>query len=194
MLRTLLSAAASVALVTTAIAQQHPIPNGRLVSGALSFDGHATAGDFTGRTTTVSGEVVGAPALAGVRGWVEAPVQTLDTGNRRRDRDLNKSMESDKYPTIRFDLSRIIPRGGSNDSVEVVLHGQLRIHGVSREVELPGSIQFTGRDARVRADFPLNLKDYRIGGLSKLLGMLKMYEDIEVHANLLFRLDRPAAS
>lgn len=175
-------------------AQERSIPSGRLVSGTLSFDGHATAGDFVGTTTTVSGQVAGALDLAGVRGWVEAPVQTLKTGNGKRDRDLNKSMESDKYPTLRFDLSRVTRSGGSTDSIGVMLHGRLQIHGVSRDVELPGSVHFTGTQARVRTDFPLNLKDYRIGGLSKLLGMLKMYEDIEVHADLVFRLDSTAGS
>jgi polyisoprenoid-binding protein YceI len=190
----LLGVTAAWSPVAAGSAQHRPIPSGRLVSGTLSFDGHATAGDFTGTTTTVSGQVVGAPDLTGVRGWVEAPVQTLKTGNGKRDKDLNKSMESDKYPTLRFDLSQVIARGGSSDSVDVVLQGQLRIHGVTREVQLPGRIRFSGTDARVRTDFPLNLKDYRIGGLSKLLGMLKMYEDIEVHADLQFRLDPAAAS
>jgi polyisoprenoid-binding protein YceI len=192
--RPVLSAAVYLALAVPTVAQQRPIPNGRLVSGTLSFDGHATAGDFTGTTTTVSGQVVGAPDLTGVRGWVEAPVQTLKTGNGKRDRDLNKSMETDKYPKMRFDLSRVTRRGASEDSVGVVLHGQLRIHGVTREVELPGSLQLSGSQARLRTDFPLNLKDYHIGGLSKLLGMLKMYEEIEVHADLMFRLDQPTAS
>jgi polyisoprenoid-binding protein YceI len=192
--RPVLSAAVYLALAVPTVAQQRPIPNGRLVSGTLSFDGHATAGDFTGTTTTVSGQVVGAPELTGVRGWVEAPVQTLKTGNGKRDRDLNKSMETDKYPKMRFDLSRVTRRGASEDSVGVVLHGQLRIHGVTREVELPGSLQLSGSQARLRTDFPLNLKDYHIGGLSKLLGMLKMYEEIEVHADLMFRLDQPTAS
>jgi polyisoprenoid-binding protein YceI len=192
--RPILSAAVYLALAVPTVAQQRPIPNGRLVSGTLSFDGHATAGDFTGTTTTVSGQVVGAPDLTGVRGWVEAPVQTLKTGNGKRDRDLNKSMETDKYPKMRFDLSRVTRRGASEDSVGVVLHGQLRIHGVTREVELPGSLQLSGSQARLRTDFPLNLKDYHIGGLSKLLGMLKMYEEIEVHADLMFRLDQPTAS
>jgi polyisoprenoid-binding protein YceI len=175
-------------------AQQVPIPDGRLISGTLSFDGHATAGDFTGSTSTVSGEVSGAGDLSSVRGWVEAPVQTLKTGNGKRDKDLNKSMESDKYPNLRFDLARVVNQGGSGDSVSVLLEGQLRIHGVTQQVKLPGSIRFTGTEARVRTDFPLNLKDYRIGGLSKLLGMLKMYEDIEVHADLVFRLDPAATS
>lgn len=190
----LLLSAASLAVVVPAVAQQRPVPNGRLVSGTLSFDGHATAGDFTGTTTTVSGQVTGAPDLTRVRGWVEAPVQTLKTGNGKRDRDLNKSMETDKYPKMRFDLSGVTRRGGSTDSLGIVLHGQLQIHGVTHDVDLPASLQLSGAEARVRTDFPLNLKDYQIGGLSKLLGMLRMYEEIEVHADLVFRLEGAAAS
>jgi polyisoprenoid-binding protein YceI len=153
-----------------ALAQDsRPIPSGRAISGTLSFDGHATAGDFIGITKTVSGQLQGASSLTGVRGWVEAPVATLKTGNGKRDKDLNKSMESEKYPMLRFDLVGITRTGGSADSVAVILKGALRIHGVTRNVELPGTIRFTGPDARVHSDFPLNLKDYRIGGLSKLL-------------------------
>lgn len=179
-------ATCSLIIVTAGWSQQpRAVPDGRLVSGTLSFDGHATAGDFTGTTTTVSGQVTGAPDLTGVRGWVEAPVKTLKTGNGKRDKDLNKSMESDKFPVLRFELSRIT-RTGSPDSTGIALHGALKIHGVTRNVELPGSVQFSAGNARVRSDFPLNLKDYRIGGLSKLLGMLKMYEKIEVHVDLVF--------
>ena len=169
--------------------QPRPVPSGRVVSGTLSFDGHATAGDFVGTTHTVTGHLSGASDLTGVRGWVEAPVATLKTGNGRRDRDLNKSLESDKYPVLRFDLTGVSRTGGAADSAGVTLRGDLRIHGVSRAVELPGSVQFSGTDARVRSDFPLNLKDYRIGGLTKLLGILRMYEDIVVHVDLVFRLE-----
>jgi polyisoprenoid-binding protein YceI len=164
------------------------IPDGRLTSGSLSFDGHATAGDFVGTTTTVSGALTGAPDVTGVRGWVQAPVNTLKTGNGKRDKDLNKSMESDKYPFLRFDLARVSRSGESTDSLPVILHGALQIHGVTRNVDSPATIQFSGSNARLHTDFPLNLKDYRIGGLSKLLGMLKMYEKIEVHADLVFQL------
>jgi polyisoprenoid-binding protein YceI len=99
-------------------------------------------------------------------------------------------MESSKYPNIRFELSGITPVGGTADSVAAVLHGALVIHGVTRKVDLPGTVQFEGPKARGRSDFPLRLKDYRIGGLSKMLGVLKMYDDIEVHVDLLFNFDR----
>lgn len=166
----------------------HSIPDGRITSGTLSFDGRATAGDFVGTTSAVSGQLTGASDVTGVRGWVEAPVNTLKTGNGKRDKDLNKSMESDKFPVLRFELARVTRAGGTADSLGVVLHGTLAIHGVTREVELPGTVQLSQSAARVRTDFPLNLKDYRIGGLSKMLGMLKMYEDIKVHCDLVFQL------
>lgn len=171
-------------------AQGRPVPDGRVESGTLSFDGHATVGDFVGTTKVVSGEINGGADISTVRGWVEAPVRTLTTGNGKRDKDLNKSMESSKYPNIRFELSGITPRGGTPDSVAAVLHGALVIHGVTRKVDLPGTVEFEGPKARVRSDFPLRLKDYRIGGLSKMLGMLKMYDDIEVHVDLVFGFDQ----
>ena len=162
------------------------VPSAKLASGTLSFDGHATAGDFVGTTSTVTGLLTGATEVAGVRGWVEAPVNTLKTGNSKRDKDLNKSMEADKYPALRFDLTRVVPSGGTTDSMKVVLHGALKLHGVAREVDVPGTVRFSGSNVRVHSDFPVNLKDYRIGGLSKMLGMLRMYENIEVHCDLVF--------
>jgi polyisoprenoid-binding protein YceI len=162
------------------------ISQGRVISGTLSFDGHASVGDFVGKTKSVTGEMSGGPDLSRVRGWVEAPVKTLVTGNGRRDRDLNKSMESDKHPDMRFELTNVTPRGGTQDSTALTLHGKLMIHGVTRTVALPGWVQLSTGQARVRSDFPLSLKEYGIKGLSKMLGVLKMYDNIEVHVDLVF--------
>jgi hypothetical protein len=38
----------------------------------------------------------------------------------------------------------------------------------------------------LRSDFPFDLGDYEIGGLTKMLGMLRMSEGIEVHVDLTF--------
>ena len=163
-----------------------PLRPGTVAAGTLSFDGHATVGDFTGTTTEVTGEMTGGSGLADVRGWVEAPVRSLETGNKKRDRDLNKSMESDEYPTIRFELDAVTGTGGTADSLAATLGGRLIIHGVTREVSLPAQLRSGADGIRIRADFPLNLKDYEIGGLSKMLGVLRMHEDIEVHVDVTF--------
>ena len=163
----------------------HPVASGSVTEGTLSFDGHASAGDFTGTTSSVTGEIKGAGEIEGVRGWVEAPVATLKTGNDRRDRDLNKSMETDKYPAMRFDLDGVTV-SGTGDSVPATLKGRLTIHGVERPVDLPASVVLGADKVHVHSDFPLNLKDYKIGGLTKLMGMLRMYEDIKVHVDVTF--------
>lgn len=183
----LMVALALLAWPLQAMAMQAPsIPPGRVHSGTLGFDGHATAGDFVGTTSVVSGETMGADSLSGVRGWVEAPVKTLVTGNDHRDRDLNKSMESDKYPVIRFELTGIESPATAGDSINATLVGKMIIHGVTRDVTLPAVIRIAPNEMRVHSDFPLNLKDYKVGGLSKMLGMLKMGELIEVHVDLGF--------
>jgi polyisoprenoid-binding protein YceI len=167
-------------------AQELPIRSGAVAAGTLSFDGRATAGDFTGTTTTVTGALVGAATLGEVRGWVEAPVVTLKTGKDRRDRDLNKSMESEKFPALRFELERVEPGSGQPDSLPATLHGRMILHGVTHDVALASVLRFSPEGVRVTASLPLNLKDYQIGGLSKAFGLLKMYEDIVVHVDVTF--------
>lgn len=179
-------AVALALLAPPAAAQRLPIRDGSVQAATLSFDGHASVGDFTGVTTTVSGQLQGAASLAQVRGWVEAPVATLKTGKDRRDRDLNKSMESDKYPQLRFELTGVDPGTGSADSLPVSLQGRLTLHGVTHDVTLPAVLSFGDDGARIQTSFPVNLTDYQIGGLSKMLGVLKMDEHIVVHVDAHF--------
>lgn len=167
---------------------QSPIAAGKLTAGTLSFDGHATVGDFVGTTSTVTGEMSGGASLAAIRGWVEAPVNTIKTGKDKRDRDLNKSMESDQYPMIRFELDSVTPGAVTGDTTAVTLHGKFVIHGVTKPADLSGKVVLTHTEARVWAGTPMNLKDYKIGGLSKALGFLKMHENIEVHIDVTFGL------
>jgi polyisoprenoid-binding protein YceI len=167
---------------------QSAIAPAKVTAGTLSFDGHATVGDFVGTTSTVTGEMSGGASLASINGWVEAPVNTIKTGKDKRDRDMNKSMESDQYPMIRFELDSLTPGAMTGDSTGVTLHGKFVIHGVTRPADLAGKVMLTRLEAHVWAGAPMNLKDYKIGGLSKALGILKMHENIEVHIDVTFGL------
>ena len=54
------------------------------------------------------------------------------------------------------------------------------------KVTLPSRVWKDGEFLRVRSDFPVDLGDYEIGGLTKMLGMLRMQEGIEVQVDLTF--------
>jgi polyisoprenoid-binding protein YceI len=163
------------------------VPAATLREGTLSFDGHASTGDFAGTTRSVTGAVLASPDYASVRGWVEAPVATLRTGNGLRDRDLRKSMEAERYPTMRYDVDGATVRSAASaDSVALLLHGTLRLHGVGRPVDVPVTVVRTADGAQVTGTFPLDVTAYQVGGLTKLGGLLKMRERIEVHLALSF--------
>jgi polyisoprenoid-binding protein YceI len=170
-----------------AAAQPAGVPAATLREGTLRFDGHATTGDFVGTTRSVTGAVVASADYASVRGEVEAPVATLRTGSGLRDRDLRKTMEVERYPTMRYDLSgAAVQSVAGTDSITLVLHGTLHLHGVSRPVDVPATVVRSADGAEVTGTFPLDLADYQIRELTKMGGLLKMHERIEVHVALRF--------
>lgn len=170
-----------------ALAAQQSIPETPLKRGTLSFDGRATLGDFVGTTDSVRGAMTGGPDLTSVTGWVEASVASLRTGNGKRDKDLRKSMEVEQYPTMRFDLERVtVSARSGGDTVGVSLRGMLTVHGVKRELTLPAHVWPERDGMRLVGGFPLNVKDFQVGGLTKFLGVLKMDEHIVVHVDVTF--------
>ena len=164
---------------------QRAWPDAELRRGALSFDGKSTLGDFTGITTGVSGHLRGADQLAEVRGWVEAPVSSLKTGNGTRDHDLIKTMEASRYPTIRFELEGVTPRWERGDSAAVTLEGDFIIHGVTRRERIEAMVARSADGVHVTASLPMNLHDYKISHLTRFL-VFKMNPAIVVHIDVVF--------
>lgn len=169
----------------TSLAAQRPWPNAEVRQGTLSFDGKSSLGDFTGTTAEVRGQMTGGAALADVRGWVEAPVKTLKTGNDRRDRDLVKTMDAEVYPSIRFELAGVIVEWERGDSTGVILNGNFVIHGVTRPEKVRGAVVRGNNGIHLTASLPMNLHDYKIDRLTRFL-ILKMDPDIVVHVDLAF--------
>ena len=182
-----------VATLTTALpaVAQPPVLPGPLLRGTLSFDARATLGDFTGTTASFTGAITGGPSLEAVQGWVEAPVDSLRTGNGLRDRDMRKSLEADRFPTIRFDLDEFRPSPMQGNQMVATLVGRFTIHGVTRTETLPATLTWLEDAIRVEATLPMDARDYQIGRLSKLFGTLKMHPDIIVRVDLWFAREAP---
>ena len=165
-----------------------PAPNAVLQSGTLSFTGHSTLGDFVGTTTAVSGGVTGNAELANARGWIEAPVTTLSTGNGLRDHDLRGAMEVAKYPTMRFELAGVTVGSlpGLSDTVIGGLRGALTIHGVTRDVVILATLIKAADTIDVSGAFPVDLADYKVDGLTRLFGTLRVQRKIDVRFHVRF--------
>jgi polyisoprenoid-binding protein YceI len=93
-------------------------------------------------------------------------------------------LESEKYPKALFQgkLS-----GYSAQSVEqsVKAIGKLTIHGVTREVEIPGTMEMIEAKLIARSKFRIHLKDYKIK-IPKLLWQ-NIAEDVEVTVEFIYK-------
>ena len=165
---------------------QRSIASSTVVTGHLSYDGHGTFGGFVGATDSVVGRLNGAVDLAQIAGYVAARARTLMTGNGKRDRDQWSSLEVDSFPFIRYDVDSVAVGAVHGDTQFVTLRGRFEIHGVTRTVDLPSRLLLTPASAHLVAETPLDLRDYRIGGLTKFFGALKMNPNIIVHVDVTF--------
>jgi polyisoprenoid-binding protein YceI len=164
-----------------------PAPNAVLQSGTLSFTGHSTLGDFVGTTTAVSGGVTGNAELANARGWVEAPVTALSTGNGLRDHDLRGTMDVVKYPTMRFELAGVtVGSPAQSDTVIGALRGALTIHGVTRDVSILSTLIAEGDTIDVSGAGPVELAESKVEGLTRLFGTLRVQRKIDVRFHVRF--------
>ncbi|MTI31868.1 YceI family protein [Cytophagales bacterium RKSG123] len=94
-------------------------------------------------------------------------------------------METEKYPTSTF-KGRVKGYVEEKGKQEVVAEGELNIHGVSRKVNIPGTLEQKEDSIFIQASFMTLLKDHKIK-IPKLV-FLKIAEEIEVKVNFTYHL------
>ena len=67
------------------------------------------------------------------------------------------------------------------------LRGALTIHGVTRGVAIPATLIATADTIDVSGAFPVDLADYKVGGLTRLFGTLRVRRNIDVRFRVRFQ-------
>lgn len=127
--------------------------------GTVSFTSRVPLHTFTGTSPHLSGELD--VAARTVDFYVD--LGTLETGIGRRDRDMREALDTDRFPFAEFtgrlatapDLSRSGPQ-------PTRVRGRFSLHGVTRTVDVAGTLEHTRQGLRVRASWKIRLGDYRI--------------------------------
>ncbi|HEX5708057.1 MAG TPA: YceI family protein [Pyrinomonadaceae bacterium] len=127
---------------------------------------------------------------------VEATIKTasIDTGIERRDAHLRNAdfFDAEKFPEITFKSTRIQKRGKG-----FIAHGTFTMHGVSKEVALPFTINGVTKDEKTgkttlgaTARVTLNRRDYGIA-YSNPANPNFLGDSVEVELNLITRAASP---
>jgi polyisoprenoid-binding protein YceI len=121
--------------------------------------------DAVGRSTAVSGSLtIDGLEITSVEVTADLTQLTSDE-SRRDDRIRTSGLETDTFPEASFTLTEPIvfeAEPADGEAVEVVAIGDLRLHGVTRSVEIPIQARRTGEMIEVVGSLEIAFADHDI--------------------------------
>ena len=112
-------------------------------------------------------------------------LETLDTGNGKRDKDMKLTLDTENYPygeffgklTSGFDLDN--PK-----EQEVTVEGVFKIHGKEKQITVNGTLKPDGETLQLNASWILRLEDYEIEPPQILFIKVDQEQEIKINAVL----------
>jgi hypothetical protein len=168
---------------------------------ALWLTGKSTMHDYESRTTELSFSLLADPGarapadpasletlirssrVHGVEATV--PVRSLHSKKKGLDKNLWKTLNADKYPTICFRLSRYTLAPGAADTMSVHAEGTLEVAGQERPAKLEARAYRSGKGVWLEGNEPLLMSDFGIRPPKMMMGTLRVADEIVVHYRLL---------
>lgn len=93
-------------------------------------------------------------------------------------------LESDKYPNAKFE-GTLEGYEAAKTEQQVTARGEMTIHGVTHQIEVPGTVKKDGSGLSMRATFPIKLEDYDID-IPKVV-FYNIAEEVEVSVNFQYQ-------
>ncbi|MCH8545382.1 MAG: YceI family protein [Cryomorphaceae bacterium] len=95
-------------------------------------------------------------------------VESIDTGIKKRDKDLKKKnyFDIEKHPNISFELTSIKANG---EGAGYVISGDLTIKDVTKSVSFTAIKVRVSDDLYIKGELTLNRRDFNVGGSSLML-------------------------
>jgi polyisoprenoid-binding protein YceI len=131
------------------------------------FDADAPLHSFRGQTQAITGSFTlqqrSPPQIGDARVSIDAA--SLETGNSDRDADMRQDfLEVARFPTIELQAIEVLttrPTANGEDW-DVVLRAQLTVHGTTREVKVPATVNLADERIAVQGQVRLDMRDYNI--------------------------------
>ena len=93
-----------------------------------------------------------------LRGAMEVSMTDLISDNKKRDTNMQETLESDTFPKAAFEIKDVVAKGGNN----YVLKGMMSLHGVTKPMNFEGSITQEGSKVRIKASGMMKMSDFGI--------------------------------
>ena len=175
----LLLLASLLAIAETTLAQRY-----RVATSQVSFFSEAPMEDIEAHTQQATGLFDAASSeIAFV-----VPIRSFQFEKSLMQEHFNENyLESEKYPNATFEGKLDGFQAESKGKQTVTARGKFTIHGVTRDVEIPGEV-FRDKDTwQMKAMFPVKLEEYKIR-IPKVV-FYNIAETVEVNVQFTYQLD-----
>ena len=149
---------------------------------AVLIDARSTVGPICFGTTGVNGSLCATIGHAGVStdipptGWLTIDMTRLSSGNKLYDAELQRRINSRRYPTAKVELKECTP---SAPGSRYRLRGELTFHGITRRTEGTVRIESASDDRIViSGEQAFDIRDFALPSPTML--MLRIFPDVRV--------------
>ena len=153
-------------------------------TGLLWFRGHShriAVRDFSGEAALTPDVVNPASLQMSVR---SASLEETDPVFTQEQKNIiNKELkeivlEPDKFPEITFQ-STGVTGGLKNGKIEILIAGNLNLHGVTKPIEIPASVTLEGNNLRAVGEFDIDRDDFGVKATSAFHGIIRVKNNIK---------------
>ncbi|WP_310438720.1 YceI family protein [Sulfuricurvum sp.] len=97
-------------------------------------------------------------APATLRGTIEVSMSDLVSDNKKRDTNMQETLESSTFPKAVFEVKEVVAKGGDN----VILKGSMTLHGVTKPMSFEGTLSEEASKVRIKAKSTMKMSDFGI--------------------------------
>jgi hypothetical protein len=179
-----------------------PLPLTLGAGSTVWLDGTSSLHEFESRTSDFSARFQRDPATrepvdvagldqlirtSGVTGLdVDIPVAAMRSGKSGLDKNMQKTLKADQFPSIRFQLGRYaLTATSAADTAAVQAEGTLTVAGHERPSTLNARAYRSAQGVWVEGTQSLLMTDFGIRPPTMMLGALKVGDRVTVHYRLL---------
>jgi len=150
------------------------------INWSLEGNVHTSHGTFQLK----EGRVKVDPANGNASGELVVEAETGESGNGQRDRRMKKEiLQTDKYPEIRFRVTKLEGAVSADVASTIRAFGQFSIHGVSHEISVPLTVTIKGAEFSGTGKFVVPFVDWGMKDPSNFLFKVEKTVTVEFVAS-----------
>lgn len=161
---------------------------------SITVEGTSTLHDWEMKTTTVKGQgsfVVENSKVTSIKEVsLVLPVESLKSDKESMDKNAYKSLKSEKYKSITFNLIKVTNASPGTVTIE----GKLEIAGVTKPISLTATYTVTGNNLQFKGEKSLLMSEFNIEPPTFMFGSIKTGDSIKIVFDVTFSKNSTVAT